>query len=1404
MYLFNGQIGGSQPYRHAVHVESFNGGQARLLVRSATTRGAIEPLPEGFGYVTGTGAELFINGGQFRTSLTTPAGFGVLVRDGGLLRILSSTFRGFETGILVENAGAPPKLYGYNVGLESNTRDVVLDHPGVIGTLQGTFSHQKLIVNGDLPNMSMSFMDVEDAGMHIVGKFNLAPTVDQLTDITDLITQTAPMGLIEGGVVTRGSGTTVNVTGGSGYLRNANGFVQHTIFTGGIATLTPGTTPYIYINAAGALQASTIAPDLVKNILLARVMVGASSILLIGDISLRTPNIGNTIDLYLRNTIGPVFVSGSIVTENATTARALDVSSGEYWFGTNIRKPDARTALMFFDTYKVGAQVNLVPKTVVPNDTITDPSSPTGLKPMTPGYFTKHALYQSGSGSDLLFILSHASEEFATIEEVYAAGIPIPVLEPAGTPFIAALIVQQGVTNLVDIIDIRPKHFRAGAGGASGGTSDHGELLGLGDDDHTQYLLANGGRAMIGNLNLGSNSIVNVGLVNGLDLTAHASRHQPNGADPLLTGPAVTVSPSTTNGTGTSNLLARADHTHALFGVQPLNPRLTNFLAAPATGLLTATGPNTWAARSLTSTTGTVTITRPDGVDGNIDINLTARGVQGTYSTVTVDEYGSVISGTTTTNWTALTGTPTTISGYGITDAQPLDSDLTALANSGGTGFYIRSGDGASVTRSLVQPAQGLTITNADGIAGSPTFALANDLAALEGFTGTGIPVRAGTDTWALRSLTAPAAGLTISNATGVAGNPTFALANDLAALEGLSTIGLAVRTGADLWTTRSLASTTLALSTADGVGGNPTINLSTTGTAGTYKSVTTDAYGRVIAGTNPTTLAGYGITDAVNVTSLGVANGVATLDSNGKLNTSQVSALAISDTFVVASQAAMLSLTNADVGDVAVRTDLNRSFILRSAPSSTLANWQELLTPTDAVLSVNGQTGAVTINTGVMSIGATAPAAGLTITGSPVTSSGTFTFALANDLAAVEGIATTGLAVRTAADTWATRAITGTAGTIIVTNGDGVAGAPSITLPTVGTAGTYKSVTTDAYGRITAGTNPTTLAGYGITDAQPLDSDLTALANLTTAGIYTNTGVGTASARTLTPASNRVAIVNGNGVSGDPTFDVVESNLVLNNISGVLSVAKGGTNLTALGTANQMLGVNPGATGLEYKTVSGTANQIIVSQTAGANTFALAPNPVFPGTGGVVLPTGTTAQRIGTSGTVRLNSTTGQFEAFNGSTWQPITTPNSLAQYFRGTVAPTLGTTIIPYGNTTPTSTQGTQLWSQTITPLDPSSYIEVQFSGIGDLSSTSAYLILSLFRGTTFIGMSILASGKQGADFTNTLVINIIDLPATTSPVTYSVRIGASAGTWYLGRGQIATFGNAALSHWSIKEYS
>ena len=106
---------------------------------------------------------------------------------------------------------------------------------------------------------------------------------------------------------------------------------------------------------------------------------------------------------------------------------------------------------------------------------------------------------------------------------------------------------------------------------------------------------------------------------------------------------------------------------------------------------------------------------------------------------------------------------------------------------------------------------------------------------------------------------------------------------------------------------------------------------------------------------------------DAVSVAWInsqkGIANGIAPLDTNGKVPFDHIPATAIAEVFVVSSQSAMLALS-AGIGDIAIRSDLNKSFILRETPATTLGNWNELLTPTDAVLSVDGLTGAVDLST--------------------------------------------------------------------------------------------------------------------------------------------------------------------------------------------------------------------------------------------------------------------------------------------------------------------------------------------------------------------------------------------------------------------------------------------------------
>lgn len=81
-----------------------------------------------------------------------------------------------------------------------------------------------------------------------------------------------------------------------------------------------------------------------------------------------------------------------------------------------------------------------------------------------------------------------------------------------------------------------------------------------------------------------------------------------------------------------------------------------------------------------------------------------------------------------------------------------------------------------------------------------------------------------------------------------------------------------------------------------------------------------------------------------------------------------------------------------------------------------------------------------------VTSVDITPPAEGITATGGPITSAGSIALALSDDLEAVESINTTGLAARTAGNTWLTRTIQAVL-PLQVSNGDGVAGDPTISL---------------------------------------------------------------------------------------------------------------------------------------------------------------------------------------------------------------------------------------------------------------------------------------------------------------------------------------------------------------------
>lgn len=126
----------------------------------------------------------------------------------------------------------------------------------------------------------------------------------------------------------------------------------------------------------------------------------------------------------------------------------------------------------------------------------------------------------------------------------------------------------------------------------------------------------------------------------------------------------------------------------------------------------------------------------------------------------------------------------------------------------------------------------------------------------------------------------------------------------------------------------------------------------------------------------------------------------------------------------------------------------------------------------------------------------------------------------------------------------------------------------------------TYKSVTVDTYGRVTSGTNPTTLAGYGITDAQPLDADLTSIAGLAgTAGYLKKTAANTWSLDN----STFVTTTGDQTILGTKTF----SSSIVGSVTGTAGDLSGRT-------ANQLL--YQSASSITSQITNGATDTFLVS----------------------------------------------------------------------------------------------------------------------------------------------------------------------------------------------------------------
>jgi hypothetical protein len=488
------------------------------------------------------------------------------------------------------------------------------------------------------------------------------------------------------------------------------------------------------------------------------------------------------------------------------------------------------------------------------------------------------------------------------------------------------------------------------------------------------------------------------------------------------------------------------------------------------------------------------------------------------------------------------------------------------------------------------------------------------------------------------------------------------------------------------------------------------------------------------MSGTLATTQGGTGLT------TLGNAGQVLTVNSGGTgLVYSSIAASQVTGLATVATTGSYTDLINTPT--------IPAAYTLPTATASTLGG---VMVGSGLAIS-SGVLSATNTNTGtVTSVSLTAGSNKVTVSGSPITSSGTLTVdvnpaninltTLAGTLATTQGgtglttLGTAGqvLVVNAGATglTWAApstytlpAATTSTLGGVIV--GSGLSVASGVLSATNTNTGTVTSVALAAGSdMVTVSGSPITSTGTLTVNVNPANISLTALGGtlgttqggtgLTTLGtagqaLVVNAGatglqyttVGTVTSVNVAGDSSNIISFTGGPVttSGTITAAINQANISLPNLGGTLNTTQGGTGLTALGTAGQVLTVNSAGTGLQWSTPSagggsGTVTSVAVASTTNAITVSGSPitdsgtidvtfnpaNVALTALGGTLGTTqgGTGLTTLGTAGQVLAVNSGG-----TGLTWTTPASGGSGGSNPAGSTAPGYYTFYVTIGGT-------------------------------------------------------------------------------------------------------------------------
>lgn len=392
---------------------------------------------------------------------------------------------------------------------------------------------------------------------------------------------------VSGDLITDGGSGTIDIAEVNGFIRATDSqtadLVAFTVAASSGVALTSNSLNYVYVEYnSGSPQiavTTTKRTDLNTNVYLGSVYRYTTELHITNGVGQYVGDHGALMSQRMIGTNQPARESGAVLSGSGT--RNIAVTTGVFWSGlkqVTTASIDTSVSGTFRYFYRDGAGGFTEVQSVTQiNNTQYDDGSGT-LATLTNGRYGVHWVYLGADG-DYYVLYGRGNYTLGQAESAQAPSTVPPHFE-GHVIIIGKIIIQKDASSFETVQSAFNTIFSPSL------VEDHGALSGLTDDDHTQYLLADGTRTLSGNLTI-------TGTVDGRDIAV--------------------------DGTKLDTIATNADVTDA-----------TNVAAAGAVmdsdfstnGTMIRTGSGTYTNRTITGTTDEIDVANGDGVSGNPTIGL--------------------------------------------------------------------------------------------------------------------------------------------------------------------------------------------------------------------------------------------------------------------------------------------------------------------------------------------------------------------------------------------------------------------------------------------------------------------------------------------------------------------------------------------------------------------------------------------------------------------------------------------------------------------------------------------------------------------------------------------------------------------------------------------------------------